>query len=150
MLDRTLAPAIAECGLAGLRLLDPTCGSGHFLLGAFQRLLERWLLVEPGMGKRELVQRALDAVYGVDVNPYAVAIARFRLLVAALQASGITRLQEAPGFRINVAVGDSLLHGRRFSELGLTNETVDLRRIGGSQHVYRAEDLTELHRILGQ
>ena len=32
-----------------------------------------------------LVQRALDGVHGVDVNPYAIAIARFRLLLAALQ-----------------------------------------------------------------
>ena len=28
-------PAIEEFGLDGLRLIDPTCGSGHFLLGAF-------------------------------------------------------------------------------------------------------------------
>jgi hypothetical protein len=83
LLDRTLDPAIEELGLAGLRLLDPTCGSGHFLLGALHRLLDRWVRAEPGTGKRELVQRALDAVYGVDVNPYAVAITRFRLLVAA-------------------------------------------------------------------
>ena len=33
-----------------------------------------------------LAQRALDAVSGVDLNPFAVAIARFRLIVAALQA----------------------------------------------------------------
>src|SRR5437870_1411327 len=150
ILDRTLDPAIEEFGLEGMRMLDPTCGSGHFLLGAFQRILDRWLRTEPGTGKRELVQRALDAVYGVDVNPYAVAIARFRLLVAALQASDIPRLREAPGFRINVTAGDSLLHGRRFGELNLKGETVDLRRIGGSEHVYRAEDLAELNRILGQ
>ena len=54
----------------------------------------------------------LDAVSGVDLNPFAVAIARFRLLVAALRASGIGKLEEAPAFRINVAAGDSLLHGR--------------------------------------
>ena len=150
ILDRTLDPAIEEFGLEGFRMLDPTCGSGHFLLGAFQRILDRWLRTEPGTVKRELVQRALDAVYGVDVNPYAVAIARFRLLVAALQASDIIRLREAPGFRINVTAGDSLLHGRRFGELNLKGETVDLRRVGGSEHVYRVEDLAELNRILGQ
>ena len=148
--DRTLEPAIEEFGLEGFRMVDPTCGSGHFLLGAFQRILDRWLRTAPGTGKRELVQRALDAVYGVDVNPYAVAIARFRLLVAALQASNIIRLREAPGFRINVTAGDSLLHGRRFGELHLKGETVDLRRVGGSEHVYCAEDLAELNRILGQ
>ena len=92
------------------------------------------------------MQRALAAVYGVDVNPYAVAIARFRLLVAALQASGITKLQEAPGFRINVAVGNSLLRGRRFDQLDRRDEV----RVEGMRHAYRVEDLAELNRILGQ
>ncbi|HEY7494522.1 MAG TPA: BREX-2 system adenine-specific DNA-methyltransferase PglX, partial [Candidatus Tectomicrobia bacterium] len=150
ILDRTLDPAIEVFGLKEVRLIDPTCGSGHFLLGAFQRLLRRWFRAEPGTPERELVQRALDAVYGVDVNPYAIAIARFRLLVAALKASGIRKLREAPGFRLHLAVGDSLLHGRRFDELGLQGETVRLRGVEGSQHVYRAEDLAELNRILGQ
>jgi hypothetical protein len=145
ILDRTLEPAVEIFGLKEVRLIDPTCGSGHFLLGAFYRLLKKWLCVEPGTVERELIQRALDAVYGVDVNPYAVAIARFRLLVAAVQASGITTLRQAPGFRIHLAVGDSLLHGRRFDEL--FDDTAERE---GLRHVYRAEDLTELTRILGQ
>jgi hypothetical protein len=147
ILDRTLEPAIEVFGLKDVRLIDPTCGSGHFLLGAFQRLLRRWFRVEPGTVERELVQRALDAVYGVDINPYAVAIARFRLLIAALQASRVDKLQHAPGFRLNVTVGDSLLHGRRFDELGIKGET---RRVEGLRHVYDVEDLDELNHILGQ
>jgi len=150
ILDRTLEPAIAEFGLKEVRLIDPTCGSGHFLLGAFQRILGRWLRAEPGTPERARVQRALDAVYGVDVNPFAVAIARFRLLLAALQASGIKRLRDAPGFRINVAVGDSLLHGRRFDQLDFDDQPMHVRRREGIDHAYRAEDLTELNRILGQ
>lgn len=154
ILDRTLDPALDAFGLrAGsdpFRLLDPTCGSGHFLLGAFQRILQLWMSQEPGTAARELVQRTLDAVCGVDINPFAVAIARFRLLVAALQASGIRTLRDAPGFRINVVSGDSLLHGRRFDELPLQGESVDLRRVGGIDHVYHAEDLVELNRILGR
>jgi hypothetical protein len=67
-----------------------------------QRIVDKWVHTKPGTGKHELVQRALDAVYGVDVNPYAVAIARFRLLVAALQASGITRLREALEHRSSI------------------------------------------------
>ena len=35
ILDRTLEPALKERPLEGFRLIDPTCGSGHFLLGAF-------------------------------------------------------------------------------------------------------------------
>ena len=85
ILDRTLTPALDEFGLAGIRLIDPACGSGHFLLGAFPRLLREWFGREPGTPERVLVQRALDGVHGVDVNPFAAAIARFRLLVAALR-----------------------------------------------------------------
>ena len=33
ILDRTLNPAIDEFGLEKVRMIDPTCGSGHFLLG---------------------------------------------------------------------------------------------------------------------
>ena len=33
ILDRTLTPALAEFGLDQVRMIDPTCGSGHFLLG---------------------------------------------------------------------------------------------------------------------
>ena len=40
ILDRTLDPAIDEFGYSEVRLLDPACGSGHFLLGAFARLLQ--------------------------------------------------------------------------------------------------------------
>ncbi len=42
---------------------------------------------------------------------FAVEIARFRLLLAALRAGEVTRLAEAPDFRFSLAVGDSLLHG---------------------------------------
>src|SRR5699024_3662016 len=41
ILDQTFEPAIAERPLDGFSVIDPTCGSGHFLLGAFHRLLDR-------------------------------------------------------------------------------------------------------------
>ena len=149
ILDRTLTPAIQKFGWREVRLIDPTCGSGHFLLGAFHRLLELRRRHEPGVPEGELAQRALDGVYGVDVNPFAVRIARFRLLVAALLGCGIPRLADAPAFRINVAAGDSLLHGRRFRSIagvqrGLLEEDDPLR------HVFETEDVDELARILGQ
>ena len=150
ILDRTLTPALDEFGLPGIRLIDPACGSGHFLLGAFARLVRAWFNREPGTPDRVLVQRALDGVYGVDINPFAAAIARFRLLVAALRATEVQRLQDAPNFRINVAAGDSLLHGRRFGELDLGSgaDRIADREVFG--HAFLAEDLDELNRILGQ
>ena len=49
ILDRTLEPALKERPLEGFKLIDPTCGSGHFLLGAFDRLLDRWHQHAPGL-----------------------------------------------------------------------------------------------------
>jgi hypothetical protein len=130
ILDRTLEPAIREFGLAEVKLIDPTCGSGHFLLGAFERLIRRWQMEEPATNERVLVQRALDAVNGVDLNPFAVAIARFRLLIAALKASGVRRLAQAPDFKLHIATGDSLLFGtRRDDELALGNTAAVLREL---------------------
>ena len=44
ILDRTLTPAIREFGFREVRMIDPTCGSGHFLLGGFRRLLvDEWV-----------------------------------------------------------------------------------------------------------
>ena len=88
ILDRTLEPALKERPLEGFKLIDPTCGSGHFLLGAFDRLLDRWNRYAPGLETQARVQQALDAIHGVDLNPFAVAIARFRLTVAALTGIG--------------------------------------------------------------
>ena len=152
ILERTLTPALEQFGLTAVRLIDPACGSGHFLLGAFQRLLRRWRACEPEAPKQELAQRALAAVHGVDVNPFAAAIARFRLVVAALRASGIRRLQEAPAFPLNVAAGDSLLHGRRFGELDLGSGAEQHALTGQAEfaHAFQSEDLEALNRILGR
>jgi hypothetical protein len=133
ILDRTLEPALDERPLEGFRMIDPTCGSGHFLLGAFDRLLDRWHKHAPAMEKQALVQQALDAIHGVDLNPFAVAIARFRLTVAAMGACGLRSLEAAPAFRFHLAVGDSLLHGPGQQTMhgdadlaGFTYETEDL------------------------
>jgi hypothetical protein len=147
ILDRTLEPAIREFGLEQVHMIDPTCGSGHFVLGGFERLLKRWREREPATPERALVQRALDGVYGVDLNPFAVAIARFRLLVAALRASGIKRLAQAPGYQMHLATSDSLLFGAREGELNLGDAAANLRLM---QVGFHAEDADEAHRILSQ
>jgi hypothetical protein len=109
ILDRTFEPAYREFGLAETKVIDPTCGSGHFVLGAFDRLVTRWKEREPAEDVRELVQRALNQVTGVDINPFAVAIARFRLMIAALNACGLSDLEGAPALKLRLATGDSLL-----------------------------------------
>src|SRR3546814_16788140 len=106
ILERTLDPAIRTFGLKGIRLIDPTCGSGHFLLGTFQHLLADCRRKAPGLDAREHVIESLSGVYGVDLTPFDVSLARFRLLVAALQSNGIRTLMETPGLRLNLTTGD--------------------------------------------
>ncbi|WP_405912439.1 BREX-2 system adenine-specific DNA-methyltransferase PglX [Streptomyces sp. NBC_00963] len=115
ILDRTLEPAINEFRYDVVKMIDPTCGSGHFLLGAFHRLLKKWEENAPNLDVHDRVRSALDAVHGVDLNPHAIAIARFRLLVAAFKAAGITTLRAAGKFDwpIHLAVGDALLKSRQ-------------------------------------
>ncbi|SCF44503.1 BREX-2 system adenine-specific DNA-methyltransferase PglX [Micromonospora mirobrigensis] len=114
ILDRTFEPAVKEFGLAATSVIDPTCGSGHFLLGAFHRLVRKWQDREPGTDVRVLAERALGQVTGVDINPFAVAIARFRLLIAAMKVCGLSKLERTPEWPIRVATGDSLLPWDRF------------------------------------
>lgn len=109
ILDRTLDPAIEEFGLEETTLIDPTCGSGHFLLGGFDRLFDRWS--GRGLSTVEAVERALESIYGVDVNPYAVSIAKFRMTLSALEKLGTSKVATAPRLPLHVVVGDSLIEG---------------------------------------
>jgi len=147
ILDLTLTPAIQEFGFREVRLIDPACGSGHFLLGAFERLLQWWLQYEPRPQLRGIVQRVLDQIYGVDLNPYAASIARFRMLLVALRAAAVTQLSAAPNFHINVVTGDSLFHGRRLSGEYTRQQEMVINPLG---HFYETEDRETLERILGQ
>ncbi len=146
ILDRTLTPALNERPLVGFKLIDPTCGSGHFLLGAFHRILNRWHEQEPGLDSRERVKRALDSVYGVDLNPFAVAIARFRLLIAAVQAAEEPTLTRIPDFVVHVAVGDSLLNSASEYRMGDDGQSIDIE--GELSQGYQTEDPALLRQIL--
>lgn len=141
ILDRTLDLAIEEFGLEGFRMIDPACGSGHFLLGAFRRIEVRWEKHAPKAKGREVVQRALDSIFGVDVNPFAVAIARFRLLLASLRTCGVTKLAKSPAFQVNLACGDSLYHGRQQQQM-LGDDWTD------EAHYFAAEDAPTLRQML--
>ncbi len=148
ILDRTMNPAVREFGYEELKMIDPTCGSGHFVLGAFRRLVRLWGEGQPGKDVHERVRAALNSVHGVDINPFAVAIARFRLLVAAMAASGERTLSEAARYEwpIHLAVGDSLIKARQLElTLGGDGDGMDDPL---SSFAYATEDVHEHYEIL--
>ncbi|WP_190817008.1 BREX-2 system adenine-specific DNA-methyltransferase PglX [Saccharopolyspora pogona] len=150
ILDRTMDPVIRELGahFGELKMIDPTCGSGHFVLGAFRRMERQWSKNQPHVDVHERVRAALDSIHGVDINPFAVAIARFRLLVAAMATANISTLDEASRYDwpIHLAVGDSLIKSRQL-ELTLEGEKNDDQL---AKFSYATEDVHEYSRILDQ
>jgi type I restriction-modification system DNA methylase subunit len=120
-----------------LRILDPACGSGSFLLGAYQFLLDwhmaeylkdpdRWL-----KGKRPPLERAsggitrlsieerkrilMNNIYGVDIDPQAVEVTKLSLLLKVLEGEGVAAQMSflpervLPDLGRNIKCGNSLI-----------------------------------------
>ncbi|MET8503086.1 BREX-2 system adenine-specific DNA-methyltransferase PglX [Streptomyces sp. NPDC004787] len=158
ILDRTMTPAVREFGFEELKMIDPTCGSGHFVLGAFRRLVRMWASQRPEVDPYERVRAALESVHGVDLNPFAVAVARFRLLVAAMASSGMRTFAEARQYEwpVQLAVGDSLMPTEHRQEGLFGDEQLSLGdsvESGDAEDPYYAlstEDVFEYPRILNR
>ncbi|CAL9318908.1 hypothetical protein SUDANB135_05881 [Streptomyces sp. SudanB135_2055] len=78
--------------LLSLTVCDPACGSGHFLVGAARRIAKRVASVREHNPEptAETVQHALhevvaQCVYGVDLNPMAVELAKVSLWLEAME-----------------------------------------------------------------
>ena len=67
--------------VAGVRVLDPTCGTGNFLFAAFARVVAS--LVRCGVASGDAVSRAVHCVVGVDLDPEAIQLCKAILLRAA-------------------------------------------------------------------
>jgi len=120
-----------------LSVLDPACGSGSFLIGAYQYLLDwyRDWYVEHGPAKYKdriyqtrnnewrltTVERKrilLDHIYGVDIDPAAVEVTKLSLLLKVLEGENQETLQRQlrlfreralPDLADNIKCGNSLI-----------------------------------------
>ncbi|MBN2195249.1 MAG: BREX-2 system adenine-specific DNA-methyltransferase PglX [Polyangiaceae bacterium] len=124
ILDHTLTPALAEFDPEKLwasgerfRLLDPTCGSGHFLIGTFHRLADYWR-DRHGFSEWLACERALESVWGADINPHAVEIAEFRLLLEVVARTGVKELERLAALKLNLRAMDSLVPWERAARQG--------------------------------
>ncbi|MEU0395775.1 DNA methyltransferase [Streptomyces sp. NPDC006208] len=78
--------------LLGLTVCDPACGSGHFLVAAARRIAKRVAAVreqnpEPTIDavRHALHEVVAKCIYGVDLNPMAVELAKVSLWLEALE-----------------------------------------------------------------
>lgn len=95
LLDSTLDPVLTRAEAEGgaeailkLSVIDPACGSGHFLLGAARRLAARVAQLRDSeapdypAAMRDVVRHS---IHGVDRNPMAVDLAKVALWIEALE-----------------------------------------------------------------
>jgi hypothetical protein len=152
IVEHTVGKLLSECktpaDVARLKILDPACGSGSFLIGAYTALIH-WHEAYYG-DKEHLTQRDREAayydsdgrvrltarlkrqillnnLYGVDIDAQAVEVTRFSLSLKALEDTRRAELYEErtlfqqtvlPDLRQNIKCGNSLI-GNDYSLLPL-------------------------------
>lgn len=86
------SPLTAEQAILALKICDPACGSGHFLISAAHRLAKRLASIRAGEDEPapSVIQHALrdvigHCIYGVDMNPMAVELCKISLWMEALE-----------------------------------------------------------------
>ena len=122
LLDSALDPLLDEAtargteeekvtALLALTVCDPACGSGHFLVAAARRIAKRIAAEETGEAEppepeiRKALRKVVGrCIYGVDINPMSVELAKISLWMEALEpGKPLSYLDQ------NIRVGNSLL-----------------------------------------
>jgi hypothetical protein len=92
VLDEAAQQPEPEAAILKLKVVDPACGSGHFLIAAAHRIAKRLAAVRTGEEEPppEAQRKALrdvigHCIYGVDLNPMAVELCKVSLWMEALE-----------------------------------------------------------------
>lgn len=104
-------PADPRGALLRLRVLDPACGSGHFLLGAARRLADAVArldaegdLPDEAVRRRALREVVRRCIHGVDRNPLSVELCKTALWIEAIEPGRPLSFLDA-----HIKCGDSLI-----------------------------------------
>ena len=137
---RRIAAALAEA-----TVVDPACGSGAYLLGMMQELIElQTALYNAGADAKALYDLKLEIIqrnlYGVDIDSFAVNIAMLRMwLSLAIDYEGATP-EPLPNLDFKVVCGDSLLGPDPSSgaevQVALGQDMGQVRRLGNLKGEY--------------
>jgi len=124
-----------------LKIADICCGSGTFLISVYNYLLEQitFAFIEEGIIDDELIYQSFNGsylltlkakqaflvsnIYGVDINPYAVEVTKFSLLLKLLENENAASVNNylakyhqkiLPGLNDNIKTGNSLVDEKYF------------------------------------
>ncbi|MBK8561863.1 MAG: N-6 DNA methylase [Saprospiraceae bacterium] len=70
------------------KILDPTCGSGIFLVESLNRLLDRWEAAHEGTGVKltfdKIEEIVCNNIFGIEIQPEAIKVAAFSIYLSML------------------------------------------------------------------
>jgi len=116
-----------------IKIIDPACGSGSFLISAFQELMnivedrlkkgkksKKWNSFNSYDKRLSIGQKAgilINCIYGVDLDEKAVELAQLNLLLKILEEeTRETRKKILPNMKDNIKNGNSLISDSKFDK----------------------------------
>lgn len=109
IVKNALGPVLDKCksidDLKKIKVLDPACGSGSFLIRAFELIKDKYKDFGYQNSEAVGIKILTDNIYGVDLDDQAVEITRLNLLISALsERMKLPKLE-------NIKNGNSLIAG---------------------------------------
>ena len=144
--------------LADLKLLDPCCGSGHFLVAAFAMLVPMRMERE-GLALPDAIDAVLrENLHGLELDPRCVELAAFALALAAWTYPGAGGYRPLPELRL--ACSGLAPNATKEQWIELAQQAADAGGMPADRNLFGADDnllsarlrnsLEELHDLFGK
>jgi len=154
-LGKKLAKCKTEKEIEKIKVLDPACGSGSFLIRVFDEFLFHYKRVnKEGLlfefeTRRKILQKN---IYGVDLDERAVEIAKLNLMIKALEKTSWRDLKGRkllPNLKLNIRCGNSLISGERFKKGEMLEKSiaVDLELLSKLRSEFQHSKIDENEKI---
>ncbi len=104
--------------LINIKVCDPACGSGAFLVGMLNMIVKLRIFLQTTPDSNQIPQRKeyelkretiQNCIYGVDIDPGAIEIAKLRLWLALVVDYDLEDIEPLPNLDYRLMCGNSLL-----------------------------------------
>lgn len=121
-----------DSALENIKIVDPACGSGAFLVGMLQEIVRlrffiQWYFIKDRAEikseyplKKDTIQ---NSIYGVDIDPGAIEIAKLRLWLSLVVDYDLEEIEPLPNLDYKLMVGNSLIEKLDAQASAITNDS---------------------------
>jgi hypothetical protein len=120
--DSQISAESLDKALQNIRVCDPACGSGAFLVGMLHEIVGARRMLNSKKDEYHLKKETIqDCIYGVDIDPGAIEIAKLRLWLSLVVDHELKDIEPLPNLDYKIMCGNSLLE-----ELIMGDESIKL------------------------